>query len=827
MIDKFIIILFLSTLLLLSNCSTEVNKPNLSNTRIKVDNLTNLAYREVIKGVGNYDRFLINRSLNKAEELADSIKYFNGLGEVEYIKGAIAVYEDNYYEALNIHFNDAQNFFKKSKNIVGQIKCLNGIAESLRRILEYQTGFKTLGYKILFEETKEKYLEAIEEASKGNLKTDLDLQITLLFVYNNLTELYFLKPESKKEQLLLKYIDKAGKLVQDIEKQALTDIDKIHKFKRCKGFYYDNLGIYNLYQNEPADKIINHLKTSLEIRKVLDTGQEIALSYMNIGEFYLDHNVDSAYIYLNEGRKLARKSERDIYRERCLNLLMYLFEKYPNKRNDKIENEVLRELNEVKDQRRKKGISIQFNKYQADKKQAEDKRSSQINLLLLIGSISVALLLCLLLWKTQQGKKKLNQKHKLLSILHKNSKSLNRLVRRTKSKKEFIEKAIESTMNTIENTVKKSDSSIFQIGIYDKVKNGLSIYTKEKSNNSVEPDSPIFISLDTENRLPVVVYNRQKNIVEGDYRKNYKNYVNKLLPPLVGESANSIIYVKNEKLLVSIQSFKKNAYTPADLQTIETISENILSAYKNVSAIERANIVRIEEREKRSRRFIISAMFSHQAVGKLPALKNTIKVVRDLVDKSQFDGVSLIQDQSLNLINRISISINNLFNWTKKEIEDFELDKKNIDLNNLINKFPGVEEDAKERKINLKFEIDNDAAIGFADEMMLKMVIQELMSNAVSFTKEGYVIFRSKRIKESSDIAISIEDTGCGINEEDLKLLFANDIEREEIGECKEGKGSGFGLPMCQQIIGKHDSKIKVESKVGEGSTFYFELKGK
>ena len=83
-------------------------------------------------------------------------------------------------------------------------------------------------------------------------------------------------------------------------------------------------------------------------------------------------------------------------------------------------------------------------------------------------------------------------------------------------------------------------------------------------------------------------------------------------------------------------------------------------------------------------------------------------------------------------------------------------------------------------------------------------------------------------IEEESDeeghIVINVRDNGKGIPEEIIKNLFNKDVTTSTKGTDGES-GTGFGLPLCQDLIKAHDSEIFVESKVEDGSRFYFQLK--
>jgi signal transduction histidine kinase len=107
------------------------------------------------------------------------------------------------------------------------------------------------------------------------------------------------------------------------------------------------------------------------------------------------------------------------------------------------------------------------------------------------------------------------------------------------------------------------------------------------------------------------------------------------------------------------------------------------------------------------------------------------------------------------------------------------------------------------------------------DPDRLIQVIINLISNAVKFTEEGSVTCQVE--VKSNELLISITDTGIGILETDYIKVF----ERfQQVGNIltNKPKGTGLGLPICKQIVEYHGGKIWIESKIGEGSTFFFTI---
>jgi signal transduction histidine kinase len=109
----------------------------------------------------------------------------------------------------------------------------------------------------------------------------------------------------------------------------------------------------------------------------------------------------------------------------------------------------------------------------------------------------------------------------------------------------------------------------------------------------------------------------------------------------------------------------------------------------------------------------------------------------------------------------------------------------------------------------------------YADKNMIEIVIQNLLANAVKFSKVGDVITVSNRQKNNNSL-ICVADTGVGILEENQKKLFTN--EGFTTRGTDHEKGTGLGLSICKQLVDLNNGKIWVESEPNLGSKFFIEL---
>ena len=161
--------------------------------------------------------------------------------------------------------------------------------------------------------------------------------------------------------------------------------------------------------------------------------------------------------------------------------------------------------------------------------------------------------------------------------------------------------------------------------------------------------------------------------------------------------------------------------------------------------------------------------------------------------------------------------------WSRSQRNVLLFEPKNLNLSELAQKsIEPLLEMAKNKNIRVETSIDDELMI-FADSDMIQTVIRNLFSNAVKFTRKQGKIHISARKKDNEFVEINIQDTGIGMDKDLLKNLFNVSISTSRRGT--EGEvSSGLGLILCNEFVKKNGGKLWVESKIGEGSVFYFTL---
>ncbi len=175
--------------------------------------------------------------------------------------------------------------------------------------------------------------------------------------------------------------------------------------------------------------------------------------------------------------------------------------------------------------------------------------------------------------------------------------------------------------------------------------------------------------------------------------------------------------------------------------------------------------------------------------------------------------------------------INDILDFSKIEAGKLELDSIKTDLIELMEQTSDIVKFTSAKKglellLNIKPGIPRFAVV---DPVRLKQIIVNLLSNAVKFTEEGEVELKVdfKQIDESTgEFHFTVRDTGIGISEEQQGKLFKA-FSQADSSTTRRFGGTGLGLVISNLLAEKMGSRIKLQSKLGEGTTFYFSIEAK
>ncbi|MBO0592595.1 tetratricopeptide repeat protein [Cellulophaga sp. E16_2] len=175
-------------------------------------------------------------------------------------------------------------------------------------------------------------------------------------------------------------------------------------------------------------------------------------------------------------------------------------------------------------------------------------------------------------------------------------------------------------------------------------------------------------------------------------------------------------------------------------------------------------------------------------------------------------------------VDAISFTLNNLLSWGRTQMTGSKTEPSFFDIHDLVTENSKLlQETAKNKSILITNTTPNNTRI-WADINQIDVVIRNLLSNAIKFSyPEGIISVNA--IVEDSFLKVSIKDKGVGISTESLDEVFnsKNATLTTTYGTSNE-KGTGLGLSLCKEMVNNNGGEIYVESKINEGSIFYFTI---
>ncbi|MDR0984078.1 MAG: HAMP domain-containing histidine kinase [Ruminococcus sp.] len=215
------------------------------------------------------------------------------------------------------------------------------------------------------------------------------------------------------------------------------------------------------------------------------------------------------------------------------------------------------------------------------------------------------------------------------------------------------------------------------------------------------------------------------------------------------------------------------------------------------------------------------ANVSHDLKTPLTMLKAYAEMIRDLSgDNPEMRAEHL--EVIINETDKLTALINDMLDLSKFENGTYTLSKTDFNITDLlketVNRF-SVWTDAKGYEIVLKTDANTTVC---CDKIKIGQVIYNLINNALNYTGEDKIVY-VRQINRPDSVRIEIEDTGQGISEEDIRLIFEKYYRSENYKRAV--KGTGLGLSIVKAILKNHDYVYGVDSVIGKGSTFWFEIK--
>ena len=179
------------------------------------------------------------------------------------------------------------------------------------------------------------------------------------------------------------------------------------------------------------------------------------------------------------------------------------------------------------------------------------------------------------------------------------------------------------------------------------------------------------------------------------------------------------------------------------------------------------------------------------------------------------DAINVIHDET----ERLSNLINNMLSITKFELDGMSTQMQRVRIVDLlVDAFRAIAQSQKAETLELKFSVPKDLSAVVADKDLLRVAVNNLLTNAVKYNSAGGSVTLEAH-ETASDVIVQVSDTGFGIAPEEQAKVFEK-FYRSNEDDVREETGHGLGLALTKQIILLHNGDIELDSVPGKGSKF-------
>jgi two-component system, sensor histidine kinase and response regulator len=213
----------------------------------------------------------------------------------------------------------------------------------------------------------------------------------------------------------------------------------------------------------------------------------------------------------------------------------------------------------------------------------------------------------------------------------------------------------------------------------------------------------------------------------------------------------------------------------------------------------------------------IMSIISHDIKSPVIALQNVLYLFENKLAST--DDVRTVTNQVRATVQNMTQNIDNIFMWSQAQQDELVAYPERVDMNRAIHdQIQLLQELFAQKNISVQYKSDCVRAI-YADPMHFKAVLQNVLGNALKFTPpNGQVVIETEPDHSGERIHLDVTDTGDGIDDDAIDMIFNNKIRYTRPGTNSE-PGSGLGLSLVRELLLLNQDNIEIKSQKGKGTT--------
>ncbi len=213
---------------------------------------------------------------------------------------------------------------------------------------------------------------------------------------------------------------------------------------------------------------------------------------------------------------------------------------------------------------------------------------------------------------------------------------------------------------------------------------------------------------------------------------------------------------------------------------------------------------------------------SHELRTPLTSIKNALDLLRPALAGVDPQQQKFVQMANRN-VHRLAHIIDDLLDVSRIETGQMSFSFGQVKIDKLLATLvSNLEPEAKKNSVNLQLQTGPSVPEAWADGQRIEQVVTNLLSNAIKFTPAGGHVTVTAELRDQ-DLEIAVADTGIGLSDEDRERVFEPFYQAGD-PLTDRARGTGLGLTISRSMVAAHGSDLVVESRLGEGSRFSFEV---
>jgi len=319
----------------------------------------------------------------------------------------------------------------------------------------------------------------------------------------------------------------------------------------------------------------------------------------------------------------------------------------------------------------------------------------------------------------------------------------------------------------------------------------------------------------------------QQSVISNDVTQEPDYLPNPLLPDTLSELAVPMIVGNTLIGVLDIQDADVNSFGQQDVFITSTLAAQIAVAVDNANKVgqsmqtERETSERLRQVDRLKSQFL--ANMSHELRTPLNSIIGYSEILLDGDDgelnEEANEDVKTIHQSGHHLL----LLINDILDVAKIEAGEMRLDRRPVDLVTIASEVLHTAEVlVKDKQVTLVLEPIGDLLPVHADPVRMRQIMTNLVSNAIKFTDKGSVTL-TIGLESSTQAYIAVMDTGMGVSEDDLDVIFEQ-FRQVDGSTTRRAGGTGLGLTITRYLVEMHGGSISVESALNVGSTFRFTI---